>query len=164
MTRRIQRGLGLLVLVAAIAVVVQLPRFSANMSSPQPASPSPEPAIYAGEPALADAARTCDGFSRLYGSGDVIAAFPTTAKQVASWQEHWGAFETEWSGYPADQSATVCYYDGDFGPARGPALPDGGERPNYTRLTLIVKEDGTPVLHAMGHPDVLAVRDPNRSE
>ena len=100
---------------------------------------------------------------------NVAAAFDSTAGAVATWLETPttpdGPHEvnSEWRRHPAAEPVAVCYLDGDFGPAKHPALPSGAtEMPNWTRVVYLVGVDRHPIGRVYGWRDRIPIIDPGR--
>ncbi|MGI8658162.1 MAG: hypothetical protein ACR2K4_05240 [Candidatus Limnocylindria bacterium] len=52
---------------------------------------------------------------------------------------------------------TVCYFDGEFGPARAPA---GYDIADYDRIVVLIGPDGKPQLYVSGHQSSFGIEDP----
>lgn len=62
--------------------------------------------------------------------------------------------------FGADALIAVCYLDGSFGTARGPA---GVNIPDYDRFVVLVGPDHVPETYVMGHRNRALIEDPTAS-
>jgi hypothetical protein len=95
----------------------------------------------------------------------IIGSFQATAAEVAAWQlvRHG---PTGPSGVsqpvamrPPSEILTLCYYEGDFGPGRGLFGPGYPTPRPYTRMLVIVSEQGNAWMDGVG-PDTMPVSGP----
>jgi hypothetical protein len=144
-------GIGLGV---AYAVTVSLPR-----GTDDPASGAVAPRASGHEDLAPLAADRCAAAADVFGNGSLAAAFDATAEEVASWQErkHQMVNPPIRAQLGPTAPVTVCYFDGDFGPARGPA---GFDIADYDRIVVLIGPDGKPHLYVSGHQGSFGLEDP----
>ncbi|MDE3097127.1 MAG: hypothetical protein KGK07_14155 [Chloroflexota bacterium] len=104
------------------------------------------------------------------GVTSVAAAFDSTAATMAKWEEtpeypgrpH--EVSSDWRKAPLDEIVTLCYLDGHFGPAHGPAplASSATPRPDYDRIVLQIALDRRPIARLFGWRDTIAIRDPSK--
>jgi hypothetical protein len=63
-----------------------------------------------------------------------------------------------WEDRKPETALMLCYFDGELGPSRGPYDPD---RPDYSRIVVVLEEGVRPFLATAGFDDVTEVVDPN---
>lgn len=134
----------------------------------------PATATRARSPASEDECSSGPGMqtATTYGPVDRVAGrFPSTAAKTAEWEENRNGpdgprvVSSRFRSHPPDEKVTVCFYDGEFGVAMGPALPPPGEKsahggPPYARMSLIVIEDGSVLFDAAGSRGNLRAEGP----
>lgn len=70
---------------------------------------------------------------------------------------------SQWRDRPATEAVTVCYLDGDFGPAKHPPLLPGSSAtpvPDWNRVVYLVGADRRPIPVVFGWQDRITIRDP----
>lgn len=117
-------------------------------------------------------ARNVCGALTMFGSSvSVAGAFDSTAAAIANWEEtpaepggpH--VVISDWRKAPANETVTMCYLDGDFGPPRGPAPPpgaSGNSPPNWDRMVVLVGVDRRPIPVVHGWQGSIPIKDPGR--
>lgn len=98
----------------------------------------------------------------------VAGAFASSAASIVKWEETAPVpvgmrVVSAWRAHPATEPVTVCYLDGDFGPAKGPAPLPGSVAtpvPNWNRVVYLVGVDRRPSPVLFGWQDRIAIRDP----
>jgi hypothetical protein len=98
----------------------------------------------------------------------VAGAFVSSAASIVKWEETAPApvgmrVVSAWRDHPAAEPVTVCYLDGDFGPAKGPAPLPGSVAtpvPNWNRVVYLVGVDRRPSPVVFGWQDRITIRDP----
>lgn len=105
------------------------------------------------------AAERCATAAAAFSNGAVVAAFEVTAEEVASWQERKHQMVNPPIRDQLSPSApvAVCYFDGEFGPARAPA---GFDVPDYDRIVVLIGPDGKPQLYVSAHRNSFPIEDP----
>jgi hypothetical protein len=98
----------------------------------------------------------------------VAAAFDSSAASIVKWEETAPApvgmrVVSGWRDRTATEPVTVCYLDGDFGPAKHPAPLPGSTAtpvPNWNRVVYLVGADRRPTPVVFGWQDRISIRDP----
>jgi hypothetical protein len=98
----------------------------------------------------------------------VAAAFDTHAASIVGWEETAPMpvgmrVVSTWRNHPATEPVAVCYLDGDFGAAKGPApLPGSAATPlpNWDRVVYLVGAERRPIAVIFGWQDRIPIRDP----
>jgi len=105
-----------------------------------------------------------------YGRVDRISgAYPSTAGDLATFQENQNApdgpsgAQSSLLSRPPTDKVTFCYYDGSFHVAKGPPPDLNGvvATPAQERMSVIVFEDGTTELVAVGPKQYFPVEGPD---
>lgn len=116
------------------------------------------------------AAQLCASVRLAASSSKVAAAFDSSAHSVVAWHEAPLAANgprpiSEWRQHPPSEPVAVCYFDGDFGPPRGPAPAADtttAALPNYDRVVYVIGVDRRPIGITFGWHDGIPIRDPGR--
>lgn len=98
----------------------------------------------------------------------VAGAFDGSAASIAKWEETAPMpvgmrMVSQWRDHPPTEPVTVCYLDGDFGPAKHPPLLPGSTAtppPDWNRVVYLVGVDRRPTGLTFGWQDRIAIRDP----
>lgn len=113
---------------------------------------------YCGEGGLKEAQR--------YGADadGLAAAHPTTGADLRDWEVSLTGVSPEQSKLPMragpDEFVALCYFDGVSAPFPGPPPDEESQSPSpYSRIMVMVREDGTPEFMAAGRPETMPSDD-----
>ncbi len=142
--RRWQR-LGVVTVVGVIALV----GLEVRATRGDPFAGTAAPAV--------DAAARAECVKSSYAIGrTLVAAFRSTAAEVASWQENRrpggsAGPTSHWRSVPGTQIVDACYFEGSF--SKGPPPPvSGTAAPSFNRIVVLVSQ-GADELAAAGYQD-----------
>jgi hypothetical protein len=171
-----RRAIFVALVVALLLAVAACSGLGALQPSDNAAPTEPSQPSHSVQASASDAQRVCkDGAGSLDSVGivggpdaSVAAAYTTNLAALAEWKKKVavsvGASSTPVAGESAGQNGhtaevTLCYFDGDFGPPRGPSAPDSiGD---YTRVAVVFDAEGKLTPLVAGFVESMPLIDPN---